>query len=233
METTRRKIRSYTHRNSTLSHSREQTFQGLYDRFGIEFKDAFLDWHTAFGNPRDVVADVGSGMGEATIRFALENPKTNVFAVEVYKPGVDRLLREVESLGLQNLCVCRHDAVEVFERMIPPGSLAGVHLFFPDPWPKRKHRKRRLVKPAFARLVASRLRSGGYVHAVTDWEDYAVQILRFFLETVGLKNLYNGFAPPIPTRPVTRYERKGRAQDRPVRECLFVRSGTPGQAFPP
>jgi tRNA (guanine-N7-)-methyltransferase len=232
METARRKIRSYTHRNSTLSDSREQAFQGLYDRFGMEFKDTFLDWQTVFENPRNVVADVGSGMGEATIRFALENPNTNVFAVEVYKPGVDRLLREVEALGLKSLRVCRHDAVEVFEHMIPPGSLAGVHLFFPDPWPKRKHRKRRLVQPAFTRLVASRLRPGGYVHAVTDWEDYAVQILRLFHETEGLTNPYNGFAPSMPTRPVTRYEKKGRARDRAVRECLFVRPEAPGETLP-
>lgn len=232
METARRRIRSYAHRNSTLTRSRERGFPALYERLGIAFQDAFLDWQAVFGNPRNVVADIGSGMGEATIRFAQEHPGTNLFAVEVYKPGVDRLLREAEALGLSNVRVCRHDAVEVFERMIPPDSLAGVHLFFPDPWPKRKHRKRRLVQPAFARLAASRLRAGGYVHTVTDWEDYAVQMLRLFQGTAGLENPYSGFAPAVPARPITRYEKKGRAQDRPVREGLFVRSPASGKAFP-
>lgn len=232
METARRRIRSYAHRNSTLTRAREQAFPGLYDRLGIAFQDASLDWNAVFDNPRDVVADIGSGMGEATIRFALDHPGTNVFAVEVYKPGVDRLLREAEALGLSNVRACRHDAVEVFERMIPSGSLAGIHLFFPDPWPKRKHRKRRLVQPAFAPLAASRLRPGGYIHAVTDWEDYAVQILQSFHGAAELRNPYNGFAPAVPRRPVTRYEKKGRSQRRLFRECLFVRSHTPGKDSP-
>lgn len=219
------KIRSYIHRNSTLSPSRERVYTRNLARHGIPYQDAPLAWETVFKNPHDVVVEIGSGMGEATARFASENPGKNIFAIEVYKPGVDSLLRAARAQGLPNLRICRHDAVEVFERMIPDGSVSGVHVFFPDPWPKRRHRKRRLLQPRTLGLIASRLRDGGYLYVVTDWEDYARGVLKSLEGVPALKNPYPLFAPRMSWRPTTLYETKRLSRDQPVRECFFVRSG--------
>ena len=158
-------------------------------------------------------------MGETTAEIAQANPLTDYIAVEVHGPGVGSLLKKIDALGLQNLRVIRHDAVEVLGHMVPDGSLAGLHLFFPDPWPKKRHHKRRLVQPPFIALVARKLVPGGYIHAATDWPEYATQMEEvlsssaFFRKDPGEKK----------NRPVTKFERRGRGLGHPVRDLLFLR----------
>jgi len=157
-------------------------------------------------------------MGETTAEIAAAHPETDFIAVEVHGPGVGSLLRRIHDKGIANLRVIRHDAVEVLERMIPDGALAGIHLFFPDPWPKKRHHKRRLVQPAFAALAARKLGPGGYLHAATDWPDYFEQMETVFSSEPLLKR-----TPESKTRPTTKFERRGVRLGNPVREVLFVR----------
>ncbi len=221
-----RTVRSYSVRNRPLSPALQADYERLYPQKGILYTGEFMDPAALFGNVSGVVVEVGSGMGGATARMALENPHLGFIALEVFKPGVTKLLREIESLGLENVRVCEHDAVEFIRDMLPEGSLEGFHIFFPDPWPKRRHHKRRLIQPPFARLLSSRLRPGGYVCVATDVEDYAEQILHVLEETPGLENAYPGFAPGIPWRPLTRFEKKGLSKSHPVRECLFYKNAS-------
>jgi tRNA (guanine-N7-)-methyltransferase len=156
-------------------------------------------------------------MGESTAQIAAAHPETDFLAVEVHGPGVGSLLKQIEALALANLRVIRHDAVEVLEHMIPDASLAGIHLFFPDPWPKKRHHKRRLVQPPFAALAARKLVPGGHFHAATDWPDYAVQID----EVLTSSSFFTRKEPK--DRPETKFERRGRGLGHPVRDLLFRR----------
>ena len=158
-------------------------------------------------------------MGETTAQIAKANPDTDFVAVEVHGPGVGSLLTRIDREELKNLRVIRHDAVEVIEHMITDGSLAGIHLFFPDPWPKKRHHKRRLVQPAFAALAARKLAPGGYIHAATDWPEYAAQIEQVFSSNALLeKDPQDG-----KTRPVTKFERRGLGLGNSARDLLFRR----------
>ena len=166
-----------------------------------------------------MVLEIGSGMGETTAEIAQQNPAIDFIAIEVHGPGVGSLLKKIVELGPTNLRVIRHDAVEVLERMIPDGALAALHLFFPDPWPKKRHHKRRLVQPAFASLVARKLRGGGIVHAATDWPDYAEQIAAVFSANSSFVKSEGGFA----SRPATKFETRGLRLGNPVRDLVFIR----------
>jgi len=157
-------------------------------------------------------------MGETTAAIALANPGTDYIAVEVHGPGVGSLLKKISELGLKNLRVIRHDAVEVMEKMLPDASLAGLHLFFPDPWPKKRHHKRRIVQPPFAALAARKLASDGYFHAATDWPEYAEHMDEVLSAEPMLKK-----ADQAKARPVTKFERRGIGLGHPVRDLLFLR----------
>ncbi|HET9576770.1 MAG TPA: tRNA (guanosine(46)-N7)-methyltransferase TrmB [Usitatibacter sp.] len=192
-------------------------------RFGVPFAPQPLDFERVFGRRAPVVVEVGSGMGETTARIAAESPGRDYLAIEVHAPGIGSLLRRIEELGLTNVRVIRHDAVEVLRDMIPPGSLAGIHVFFPDPWPKKRHHKRRLVQPAFAELAASRLAPGGILHVATDWEEYAQQVLEVLNGTPSLRNTAGGFAERPAARPETKFERRGIGLGHGVRDIVFER----------
>ena len=170
-----------------------------------------------------MTVEVGSGMGETTARIAAANPGRDYLAVEVHAPGVGSLLRHVTELGLTNVRVVQHDAVEVLRDMIPAGSLAGIHVFFPDPWPKKRHHKRRLIQPAFAELAATRLAQGGILHVATDWEPYAYHVLDVLAQTSALRNTAEGFAPRPATRPETKFERRGLGLGHGVWDIVFER----------
>jgi tRNA (guanine-N7-)-methyltransferase len=159
-------------------------------------------------------------MGTATAIIAEENPAKNYIGIEVHRPGVGKLLWEIEQCGLSNIRIIERDAVDVFLKMIPQCSLEGIHLFFPDPWPKKRHHKRRLVKRPFTGTLAAALKPGGYLHMVTDWEDYAVWALAELAGTEGLVNPFEGFSPPQ-NRPLTKFERKGLEKNHEVRELFF------------
>jgi tRNA (guanine-N7-)-methyltransferase len=175
-----------------------------------------------FGRPAPKIFEIGSGMGETTASIAQSNPDTDYLAAEVHTPGVGSLLKLIEEQSLKNVRVIQHDAVEVIENMIGVGTLSGIHVFFPDPWPKKRHHKRRLVQPALVSLLASRLRAGGYLHLATDWEDYALQMLAVLGAAPGLRNTAEGFADRPSTRPVTKFETRGLKLGHKVWDLVFT-----------
>jgi tRNA (guanine-N7-)-methyltransferase len=212
-------IRSYVLRQSRTTPAQRRALEELFPKYGIPFSTGPIDPRTIFGRSAPLVVEIGSGMGETTAEIASANPQTDFIAIEVHGPGVGSLLKRIEAAAIANLRVIRHDAVEVLERMIPDGSLAGIHLFFPDPWPKKRHHKRRLVQPGFAALAARKLERGGYFHAATDWPDYAEQIERVLraeamLEPAALESR---------SRPTTKFERRGVGLGHRVRDLLFQR----------
>ena len=212
-------IRSYVLRQSRTTPAQRRALEELFPKYGIALSASPIDARSIFGRSAPLVAEIGSGMGETTIEIALAEPQTDFIAIEVHGPGVGSLLKRIEAAALTNLRVIRHDAVEVLERMIPDGSLAGLHLFFPDPWPKKRHHKRRLVQPDFAALAARKLARGGYFHAATDWPDYAEQIER----VLSAEPLLEPAAPGSRGRPATKFERRGLGLGHRVRDLLFQR----------
>ena len=213
-----RTVRSYVLRQGRTTPAQQRALEALLPRFGLSFSNSLLDFPKTFGRSAPVVLEIGSGMGETTAQIAQEHPETDFIAVEVHGPGVGSLLRRIDQSGLGNLRVIRHDALEVLEHMIPDGSLAGIHLFFPDPWPKKRHHKRRLVQPNFAALAARKLAPGGYLHAATDWPDYFEQMEEVFCSEPLLEK-----AQGSKTRPSTKFERRGVERGHEVRDVVFRR----------
>jgi tRNA (guanine-N7-)-methyltransferase len=218
-----RPIRSYVLRQGRTSPAQQRALDTLYARHGLLYAPHPIDPAALFGRRAPLVLEIGSGMGESTAAIAAAQPGSDFIAVEVHGPGVGSLLNRIETEGLTNLRVIRHDAVEVLEHMIADASLAGLHLFFPDPWPKKRHHKRRLVQPAFIALAARRLAPGGYLHVATDWPEYAEQILEVLSREPLLQNAAAGFAPRPAHRPLTKFEQRGLALGHPVRDVLFRR----------
>jgi tRNA (guanine-N7-)-methyltransferase len=218
-----RPIRSYVLRQGRMTPAQARALRELYPRYGIAFTGETLDFAALFGRRAPVVLEIGSGMGETTAAIAAMQPQTDFIAVEVHAPGVGSLLNRIAAEGLANVRVIRHDALEVLERMIPDASLAGIHLFFPDPWPKKRHHKRRLVQPAFAALAARKLAPGGYLHAATDWADYAGWMLQVLSAEPLLANTAAGFAPRPAWRPPTKFEARGTRLGHEVRDLVFRR----------
>jgi tRNA (guanine-N7-)-methyltransferase len=217
----RRSIRSYVLRQGRTTAAQARARALLAPVYGIPFVPEPLDLDRAFGRAAPKVLEIGFGMGETTAAIAAAHPETDYLGVEVHSPGVGSLLNRIEALGLTNVRIIQHDAVEVLESMIAPETLDGVHLFFPDPWPKKRHHKRRLVQAPFVTLLAARLRAGGYVHAATDWEDYAHQILAVLAAEPALENAVAGFAERPASRPQTKFERRGVGLGHRVWDAVF------------
>ena len=190
-------------------------------RFVLPYADAVTDFAMAFGRRAPLVLEIGFGMGDATATIASARPETDFLGIEVHPPGVGALLKRIGEEALTNLRILHHDAVEVLEHMIAPGSLAGVHLFFPDPWHKVRHHKRRLVQPAFVRLLSSRLSVGSALHCATDWEPYATQMLEVLSAEPSLRNMAVGFAERPVLRPLTKFENRGLGLGHGVWDLVF------------
>jgi tRNA (guanine-N7-)-methyltransferase len=190
-------------------------------RFVLPFEPRPLDFAAVFGRQAAVVLEIGFGMGDATAQIAAARPDTDFVGVEVHTPGVGALLRRIGEQGLTNLRIVQHDAVEVLEHMVPPASLAGVHIFFPDPWHKKKHHKRRLVQPPFVAKLATRLAPGGYLHCATDWQPYAEQMLEVLGAEPSLRNTAEGYAPRPDYRPLTKFENRGLKLGHGVWDLVF------------
>ncbi|WP_228771575.1 tRNA (guanosine(46)-N7)-methyltransferase TrmB [Actinokineospora iranica] len=188
-----------------------------------DLPDGPLDVDSWFGRSAPLLLEIGSGMGETTARLAEAAPEVNYLAVEVYQPGLAQLMLRAEALGLTNLRLLRGDAVVLLTEHIAPGSLSAVRIYFPDPWPKKKHHKRRLVQPEFIALVASRLAPGGTVHLATDWENYAEQMLDVLSGEPLLRNRHADWAPRPDWRPVTKFESRAREEGRISRDLIFER----------
>ena len=219
----RRPIRSFVLRQGRMSPAQERALESLWPAFGVPYAPAKLDFDLVFGRRAPRVLDIGFGMGETTAAMALARPDADFLAVDVHGPGVGSLLKRIADGGLANVRVMRHDAVEVVTAMIPPASLAGVHVFFPDPWPKKRHHKRRLLTAPFVRELAVRLAPGGYVHVATDWEEYAQEILATLSAEPLLGNTADAFAPRPPERPLTKFEERGMKLGHGVRDLVFLR----------
>jgi len=209
IERPHRPIRSFVLRQGRMSPAQRRAFDALMPTFGIPFAPAPLDFDRAFGRAAPRFLEIGFGMGETTATIADARPADDFLGIEVHTPGVGSLLRRIALLGLTNVRVIRHDAVEFVAQMIPPASLAGIHVFFPDPWPKKRHHKRRLLQPAFVHELALRLAPDGYLHVATDWEDYAREILAALAAEPLLANTTDGFALRPPYRPLTKFEARG------------------------
>ncbi|MFP3041467.1 tRNA (guanosine(46)-N7)-methyltransferase TrmB [Treponema primitia] len=218
-------IKSYVLRAGRMSVAQRRSYETLSSGFCIPFTAAPLDFSRAFGNENPVTLEIGFGMGIATAMIARENPEKNYLGIEVHRPGIGRLLWEIENQGLSNIRIIEYDAVDVLGKMINDASLAGIHIFFPDPWPKKRHHKRRLIVRPFTNMLAEKLLPGAYVYMVTDWADYGDWALAELSATPGLKNPYPGFAEPQSWRPQTKFERKGLEKAHEVRELFFIKEG--------
>jgi tRNA (guanine-N7-)-methyltransferase len=197
----------------------------LLPTFGIGYAPAPVDLDAAFGRPAPKILEIGFGMGETTAQIALEHPQNDYLGIEVHTPGVGSLLRLIEAHALANVRIIQHDAVEVLKYMIAPGSLNAIHVFFPDPWPKKRHHKRRLIQPPLVHLLTSRLRPRGYLHLATDWEDYALQMLEVLSAETLLDNTAEGFAARPAYRPLTKFETRGLKLGHGVWDIVFRARG--------
>jgi tRNA (guanine-N7-)-methyltransferase len=204
-----RPIRSYVLRQGRITHAQRRAYAELLPAYGAPFSAAPLDLERLFGRAAPKILEIGFGMGETTVAIAQQHPEIDYLGVEVHTPGVGSLLARIAELRLTNIRVVQHDVVEVLERMIAPAALDGVHIFFPDPWPKKRHHKRRLIQPPFAALLASRMKAGALLHACTDWEDYAQQMLEVFSAEPALANTAAGYCARPEARPQTKFERRG------------------------
>ncbi|MCC7098149.1 MAG: tRNA (guanosine(46)-N7)-methyltransferase TrmB, partial [Rubrivivax sp.] len=218
-----RPVRSYVLRAGRMGSGQERALAELGPRFVLPFEPRPLDFAAVFGRSAPRVLEIGFGMGGATAAIAAAQPGVDFLGVEVHEPGVGALLRRIGEMGLANLRIVRHDAVEVLQQMIAPDSLAAVHVFFPDPWPKKRHHKRRLIQPPLVALIASRLAPGGVLHCATDWEPYAEQMLQVLSQEPLLRNTAAGYAPRPDYRPLTKFEARGLRLGHGVRDLVFTR----------
>nr|WP_318659408.1 tRNA (guanosine(46)-N7)-methyltransferase TrmB [uncultured Treponema sp.] len=216
-----RTIKTYVLRQGRLTSAQERDYNELSPVYCIPFKQKLIDFKTVFGNDNPVIIEIGFGMGQATVEIAKNNPDINYLGIEVHKPGVGAVLGEIKRLELKNLYIVQYDALDVLEQMIKDESVSGFHIFFADPWPKKKHHKRRLVQRPRTNLFEKKLVKGGYVYFVTDWQEYADFALEELSATEGLKNKYEGFAEHQTWRPLTKFEKKGLNADHKINELFF------------
>jgi tRNA (guanine-N7-)-methyltransferase len=220
-EAEHRHIRSFSGRRGHFTSGQRSAYESLLPVYGIGFSGQPIDSHAIFGRQAPLVLEIGFGMGETTAAIAQAQAHRNFIGVEVYPAGVGALLRRIEESAIANLRIIQHDAIDVLQHMIAPGLLSAVHVFFPDPWPKARHHKRRLIRPEIAALIASRLEPGGIVHCATDWAHYALQMLSVLSAEPALENTAGevhlsedisqarGFAERPDYRPLTKFERRG------------------------
>jgi tRNA (guanine-N7-)-methyltransferase len=218
-------IRSFVLRQGRVSNAQRRYYEELMPVWGIPYGTQMLDFEKVFGRKAPTIFEIGFGMGETTATIAQSHPQNNYIALEVHTPGVGSLLKDIHEQGIENIRIIQHDAVEVLRDMIPPNSLDGVHVFFPDPWPKKRQQKRRLLQAPMVRAIAEHLRPGGYLHSATDWEEYAQQMLEVYSAEPLLENTADaqlgGFAPKPDYRPQTKFETRGLRLGHGVWDVVF------------
>ncbi len=222
-----RVIRSFVRRAGRVTTGQQRAFARYGEAFLLPFSRSRLDPAAAFGRAAPTILEIGFGMGEATAHIAALRPQDNFLCCEVHEPGVGALLKRIGEQGLANIRIVAHDAVEVVDHMIEPGTLAGIHVFFPDPWHKKKHNKRRLLQPPLVARLAARLAPGGYLHCATDWEPYALQMVEVLSAEPLLVNTSQapgGFAPRPDYRPLTKFENRGLRLGHGVWDVVFRRA---------
>ncbi len=217
-------IRSFVLRQGRVSNAQLRYYEAMMAEIGVPYVAAPHNLATVFGRSVEAapkILEIGFGMGETSAAIAAANPQNDYLGIEVHTPGVGSLCKLVAEGAIANLRIVQHDAVDVLREMIQPDALSGVHIFFPDPWPKARHHKRRLIQPALVALLASRLRVGGYVHCATDWENYAEQMLAVLAAEPLLENTAAGFAPRPDYRPLTKFEQRGLRLGHGVWDVVF------------
>ena len=206
-----------------MSRAQEKFYESP-GKYLIPFSGSITDFSRYFGNDSPLTVEIGFGMGKATAEIAENNPLNNYLGIEVFRAGIGKLLWEIERRSLDNIRIIEHDAVEVLEKMIAAASVSAFHIFFPDPWPKKRHHKRRLVQKLFAELLVSRLKPGAYLYMVSDWENYADEALALFSAMPELFNPFGeNYAQGLSWRPPTKFEKKGLDKNHPIMEIYFVK----------
>jgi tRNA (guanine-N7-)-methyltransferase len=220
----KRPIRSFVLRQGRLTAAQQRALETSMPVYGVPYASQAIDLNALFGrtdSPK--ILEIGFGMGETTARIAQSQPHCDFLGVEVHTPGVGSLLKQIEESGLQNLRLIQHDAVEVLTHMIADASLNGLHIFFPDPWHKKRHHKRRLIQAGFVRLLCSKLKPGGYLHVATDWQEYAEWVLEILKAEPELRNSAEDYAAKPDYRPLTKFENRGIKLGHGVWDLIFVR----------
>ena len=216
-----RVIRSFVLRQGHMTAAQQRAIDTLWPRYGLDYRAETLDLAQTFGRAAPKVLEIGFGMGAATAEIARRLPDTDFLAADVHGPGVGNLLKLIEEQGIANIRVMRHDAVEIVENMLADNSLDGIHIFFPDPWHKKRHHKRRLIQAPFVAKLLPKLKSGGYIHLATDWEEYAAQMLDVLRAFPGLENTAADYAPTPAYRPETKFEARGKRLGHGVWDLVF------------
>ncbi len=217
-------IRSFVLRQGRVSSAQLRYYEEMMAEIGVPYVPEPHNLETVFGRSAPKILEIGFGMGETSAAIATTNPHNDYLGVEVHTPGVGSLCKLVAEGGLTNQRIIQHDAVEVLRDMIQPSSLSGVHIFFPDPWPKARHHKRRMIQPPLVNMLSRRLMVGGYIHCATDWENYAEQMLEVLSAEPLLKNTVDGFAPRPDYRPLTKFEQRGLRLGHGVWDVIFKRT---------
>ena len=220
----KRHIRSYVLRQGRVSTAQQRAIDTLLPRFGIPYATQPLNLDQTFGRTAPKILEIGFGMGDSTATIAQAHPENDYLALEVHTPGVGNLLKLIEAQQLTNIRIMQHDAVEVLRDMIGEGTLDGVHIFFPDPWHKARHNKRRLIQPPFVGQLVRKLKPGGYLHVATDWQDYAEQVLAVLSAEPLLRNTATDYAPRPSYRPLTKFEQRGIRLGHGVWDLIFTRT---------
>ncbi len=216
-------IRSFVNRRSHITQGQQEALEAFLTTWSLAYRPTLLNLTETFEREAPTILEIGFGMGETTEKIALARPSDNFLGVEVFNAGVGALLKRIEASSLNNIRIIQHDAVEVLRDMLAPKSLAGVHIYFPDPWPKTRHHKRRLLQPLLVELLASRMAPGAYIHCATDWEHYAEQMLAVLSAETSLQNTCEGFAPRPEFRPLTKFENRGLRLGHGVWDVIFIK----------
>ncbi|CAG9931328.1 tRNA (guanosine(46)-N7)-methyltransferase TrmB [Candidatus Nitrotoga arctica] len=214
-------IRSYVLRQGRISNAQQRCLDTLLPIYGIPYLSQSLDLENIFGRTATKILEIGFGMGETTAAIAQSHPQNDYLALEVHTPGVGSLLKQIEELDLKNIRLIQHDAVEVLRDMLADNILDGVHIFFPDPWHKARHNKRRLIQPPFVAQLVKKIKPGGYIHVATDWQDYAEQVLAVLSSEKSLENTAANYAPRPAYRPLTKFEQRGLRLGHGVWDLVF------------
>ena len=218
-----RHIRSFVLRQGRVSPAQQRSLDTLMPRYGIPYAAQSLDLDNAFGHSAPKILEIGFGMGEPTAKIALAHPQNDYLALEVHPPGVGSLLKQIDAQGIQNIRIIQHDAVEVLRDMVNDATLDGVHIFFPDPWHKARHNKRRLIQTPFIAKLVQKIKPGGYIHVATDWQDYAEQVLAVLSAEPLLQNTAADYAEKPAYRPLTKFENRGLKLGHGVWDLVFLR----------
>jgi len=214
-------VRTYRLRGSRITAPQQSALDKYWEIYGMQYSEDFIDIPRLFPNSKEVILEIGFGMGEATALIGRDFPETGFIAVEVHKPGIGKLMARIEELGLSNIRIIEGDAHPIITTMIPDNSIDGVHLFFPDPWPKKRHHKRRIINAEFLALIYPKIKDGGFFHIATDWVPYAEQIQEVFTASPPFTG---GVVERPEWRPVTRFEGQGLTKDHQVTDLRYTKS---------